>query len=160
MFALVDFDPDGIAILSTYKHGSYRLAHEDVTSADTPGLTLPNLQWLGVQSHHINRVQTDEGDTKTAALVDVQGLMRLTARDRRKAHQMLGWDLCTEGSQQSVWRAELQRMLILNVKAEMQILDERPEGLATWLSNEIHAKQGLRLPVSSAEANADDDLLF
>ena len=151
MFALVDFDPDGIAIMSTYKHGSLRLAHEDVTRADTPGVNLPNLQWLGVQSHHINHAPGNEGDTTTAALTDVQGVMKLTARDRKKAHDMLEWAVCGEHGSEPAWRAELQRMLVLNVKAEMQILDELHGGLVSWLSKQLEVMQG---------GSADDEILF
>ncbi len=158
MFTLVDFDPDGIAIMSTYKYGSYRLAHEDVAHQDTPGLKLPQLQWLGVQSHHMSWTLVNGGDTETAALADAQGLMRLTTRDRRKAQRMLEWDLCAEGGQEAMWRAELQRMLMLNVKAEMQILDERPGGLVSWLSNELSAMQRPRSAVAGLDS--DDDVLF
>ncbi|KAF2685142.1 DNA topoisomerase IV, alpha subunit [Lentithecium fluviatile CBS 122367] len=155
MFALVDHDPDGIAIMSTYKYGSYRLAHEDIAHKDTPGLKLPELQWLGVQSHHISRTPVNEGVTETAVVTDLQGLMRLSGRDRRKAQQMLEWDICAEDGPEAAWRTELQRMLMLNTKAEMQILDELPGGLVSWLSNELEAKQGL-----SSAVGADEEILF
>jgi meiotic recombination protein SPO11 len=158
MFALVDFDPDGIAIMSTYKYGSQRLAHEDVAHKGTPGLKLPDLQWLGVQSHHISRTPVDEGGTETAALADLQGLMRLTARDRSKAQRMLEWDICAEDGPETVWRTELQRMLMLNVKAEMQILDELPGGLLLWLGNALEATQGSRACASGMAL--DEEMLF
>lgn len=158
MYAFVDFDPDGIAIMSTYKHGSYRLAHEDVTSKDTPGLHLPDLQWLGVQSHHISQSPVTESDTETGPAGDPQGLMRLTARDRKKAHRMLEWDMCAEDGPEPVWREELQRMLMLNIKAEMQILDELPGGLVAWLSSKLDVLQGSRSPVLSI--CSDNELLF
>ena len=158
MFALVDFDPDGIAIMSTYKYGSHRLAHEDVAHQGTPGLKLPDLRWLGVQSHHMSRAPVDEGGTETAALADLQGLMKLTARDRRKAQQMLGWDLCGEDGPEPAWRAELQRMLMLNVKAEMQILDELPGGLLLWLSRALTVMQGKRVDASGIAS--DDEMLL
>jgi meiotic recombination protein SPO11 len=151
MYALVDSDPDGIHIMSTYKHGSLRLAHEDVAQMDSPGVNLPNLQWLGVQNHHIARARGNEGDTTTAALADVQGVMQLTARDRKKAHRMLEWGVCGERGSEPAWRAELQRMLMLNVKAEMQILDELPGGLVSWLGSQLDVMQG-RSP--------DDEILF
>jgi len=137
VLGLVDWDPDGIAILSTYKYGSCRLAHEEVARADTPGLGLSKLQWLGVQSQHFSRKAGSEGGTATAALCDMQGVMKLTDRDRRKAHQMLAWEACREDGSEAGWRVELQRMLMLNVKAEMQIVDELPGGFASWLSSEL-----------------------
>lgn len=49
---------------------------------------------------------------------DGRGLIILTARDRLKAVQML------RNSDYASWTIELQRMLMLNVKAEMEVLDE------------------------------------
>ncbi len=46
LFALVDFDPHGIAILRTYKYGSQRLGHEE-------NATVPRLRWLGIRSNDI-----------------------------------------------------------------------------------------------------------
>lgn len=43
MHVLVDFDPDGIAIMRTYKHGSLGLRHEQ-------NVTVPGLSWLGIKS--------------------------------------------------------------------------------------------------------------
>ena len=43
MFALVDYDPDGIAIMRTYKYGSRGLDHEGDS-------TVPHLRWLGIRS--------------------------------------------------------------------------------------------------------------
>ncbi|TVY87160.1 Meiotic recombination protein, partial [Lachnellula willkommii] len=43
ILALVDYDPDGLGILSTYKHGSIALAHES-------GLAVSSVEWLGVRS--------------------------------------------------------------------------------------------------------------
>ena len=39
----MDFDPDGIAIMRTYKHGSLGLRHEK-------NVTVPGLLWLGIKS--------------------------------------------------------------------------------------------------------------
>lgn len=159
MYALIDLDPDGIAILSTYKYGSYRLAHEDIAPKDKPALSLPDIHWLGVRSEHISRTPTNECDTSASALPELQGLMRLTVRDRTKAIQMLKWDLCAEDGLEQGWRRELQTMLMLNFKAELQILDELPGGLVPWLSNELDQAmhQGPRLP---HENSPDDGLLF
>lgn len=43
LFALVDFDPHGVAILRTYQNRSKRLDHEDDT-------TVPRMRWLGLRS--------------------------------------------------------------------------------------------------------------
>ena len=83
---------------------------------------------------------------------ELLGLMKLTARDRAKAVRMLDWDLCGEDGLEKGWRRELQLMLVLNVKAEMQILDELLGGLVSWVSSELHkdCEQSLELSVGNA----------
>lgn len=54
MYALVDYDPDGIAIMRTYKHGSQGLEHEQNS-------TVPELRWLGIRSSDL----LDLGDLVT-----------------------------------------------------------------------------------------------
>jgi meiotic recombination protein SPO11 len=112
ILCLVDFDPDGIGIMSTYKHGSMSLAHESAT------LAVPSVQWLGVRSCDFLQEE------------DVQGLSKLTARDRRIAVKMLERDVEME------WRRELQVMLMLNVKAEIQVLGNG-ERLGEWLDMKL-----------------------
>jgi hypothetical protein len=160
MYALVDLDPDGIAIMSTYKYSSYRLAHEDVALKDTPGLSLPNIQWLGVKRHHVSRTPVGEGDTETSAMPELQGLVKLTARDRTKAVRMLEWDLCAEGGPENGWRHELQTMLMLNTKAEMQILDELPGGLVSWTSGVLGTACEQSLELLADSPGSDDGMLF
>ncbi|KAH7071481.1 Spo11/DNA topoisomerase VI subunit A [Paraphoma chrysanthemicola] len=157
---LVDLDPDGIAILSTYKYGSYRLAHEDVALSATPGLSLPTIRWLGVKSHHVSRTPVGECNTSPTTRLDLQGLMRLTARDRSKASRMLEWDLCAEDGSEQGWRSEMQTMLMLNIKAEMQILDELPGGLVSWLSMELFKTCEGGLEHSTYTSSGDDGMLF
>ncbi|KZM27096.1 ATP binding [Ascochyta rabiei] len=159
MYAFADLDPDGIAIVSTYKHGSYRLAHEDLVLKDAPALSLPNIRWLGVKWHHISRTHTTKSDTDMTSMPELQGLMRLTARDRNKAARMLEWDLCSETGPEQEWRHELQTMLMLNTKAEMQILDELG-GVALFLSNEIDRTKHSGGAAAVERACSEDGLLF
>jgi meiotic recombination protein SPO11 len=159
MYALVDLDPDGIAILSTYKYGSYRLAHEHVTPTDTTAPGLPNIRWLGVKSHHMSRTPVGEEHTDTSAMPPLQGLIRLTARDRTKATRMLEWNVCANDGPEQGWRQELQMMLMLNVKAEMQILDELPGGLVSWLSYQLGQTKEL-VSAQPVDEHADDGMLF
>ncbi|KAG9193205.1 hypothetical protein G6011_03240 [Alternaria panax] len=159
MYALVDLDPDGIAILSTYKYGSYRLAHENVTCTGTTAPGLPNIRWLGVNSHHMSRSPVGEEHVDGSVMSQLQGLMRLTARDRTKAARMLEWNLCDDDGPEQCWRQELQMMLMLNIKAEMQILDELPGGLVSWLSYELGQAQEL-VRVQPMDEDADDGMLF
>ncbi|KAL1799060.1 hypothetical protein ACET3X_003097 [Alternaria dauci] len=159
MYALVDLDPDGIAILSTYKYGSYRLAHEDVTPADTTAPGLPNMRWLGVKSHHMSRTPVGEEHTDASVVPQLQGLMRLTARDRTKAARMLEWNVCSDSGAEPEWRQELQTMLMLNIKAEMQILDEGYGGLVLWLRHELGQAKDL-VCAQAVKEEADDRMLF
>ena len=156
----MDLDPDGIAIMSTYKYGSYRLAHEDVAPTDTPALSLPNMQWLGVKRHHISRIPATESDGDAIEMPELQGLMRLTARGRAKAARMLEWDLCSDSGPEQDWRRELQTMLMLNIKAEMQILDELPGGIVSFLDTELSTAEGEEGDVAVDTACSDDGLLF
>ena len=114
----MDYDPDGIDILSTYKHGSMSLAHEN------DNLKLPSVRWLGLHSGDIGH----END-----LHQSQGLMSLSSRDRTKAHRMLEREPFAEDRKEPKWRREIQVMLMLNVKAEIQLLEAESTGLLGWL---------------------------
>ncbi len=118
VYALVDYDPDGLGILSTYKYGSATLSHENHT------LIVPQIQWLGLRS-------TDIRDTDNTH--QSQGLLQMSNRDRRKAAKMLEWDHISDGGSEPQWRRELQIMLMLNVKAEMQLLDSSLGGMQDWV---------------------------
>ena len=123
IYALTDFDPDGLAIMSTYKHGSFKLSHENA------GLNVPSIQWLGVQSQDV--LAENEHD-------EYSGLLRLSARDRKKAADMLEKsEVLREGDIEKVWRRELQVMLMLNVKAEMEILADRQGGVKGWVEEKL-----------------------
>jgi len=124
-FCLVDFDPDGLAIMSTYKHGSAALAHEN------EDLRVPQLQWLGLRPKDICTGADD--------MHSEQGLLCLSSRDRHKAVKML------ERSNTSAHvdeheldgRSALQTMLMLNTKAELQLLDATPRGMADLLTSAL-----------------------
>jgi meiotic recombination protein SPO11 len=120
VFGLVDYDPDGLAILHTYKHGSKKMSEENA------GLVLPMIQWMGLHSRTI----TAEDHTHRT-----QGLLALTLRDRHKARNMLEWNQHASSDEAAQWRRELQVMLMLNLKAEMQIVDSGPSGLINMIKN-------------------------
>lgn len=124
VFCLVDYDPDGLAIMSTYKNGSVALAHEN------EGLRVSQMQWLGLR--------IDAAANPTAELHTDQGLLTLTSRDRKKAITMLersesGGD---EAHELEV-RTALQTMLMLNTKAELQLLDATPRGMVNLLTSAL-----------------------
>jgi len=68
----------------------------------------------------------------------VQGLLSLTKRDRRMAEKILGRQQETSEIRQSDvdYRRELQVMLMLNLKAEIQILGNG-EKLGQWLDEKL-----------------------
>lgn len=163
IYVLVDHDPDGIAILSTYKYGSLRLAHEHLSKQDNPGLDLPQARWLGVRSHDISKPGEHVPQSASSTSPPyAQGLMKLTPRDRTKAMQMLTWTMCAEQGSEPEWRRELQTMLMLNLKAEIQILDEVDRRMGAWVGRELGVKQGSRRDESDPAAAfaSDDELLF
>lgn len=108
--------------MSTYKHGSLKLSHENAH------LNVPSIQWLGIQSKDI----LDEASEQEG-----KGLLRLTGRDRRKAIKMLEWDVLREEGMEREWRREVQIMLMLGVKAEMEILGGREGGVDGWVEGKL-----------------------
>lgn len=125
IFGLADFDPHGFQIISTYKYGSKALTHENAE------LIVPTLRWLGVKSKDLLHGETS---------ADESSLMPLTSQDRKMAMQMLGRPAFSEDFEPE-WMKELQSMLMLDMKAEIQLLDRREGGLATWLKAAI--REGL-----------------
>lgn len=113
-YSLTDFDPDGLAISDVYRLGSDRLAHEG------EALMTAKLQRIGLDSSHICEF--------VSGGISSGGLLALTRRDRRMAQKML-----ESGSRTDSGIRDLQLMLMLNRKAELQILDDWPGKLAEVL---------------------------
>ena len=110
--------------MSTYKYGSLNLSHENAT------LNAPSVQWLGIRSRDALAGNGGQGE--------YGGLLRLSARDRKKATDMLEkGEGVQEGGAEEEWRRELQVMLMLNVKAEMEILAEREGGVTGWVEEKL-----------------------
>lgn len=119
---LVDSDPDGMAIMSTYKYGSRAQAHENIN------LTVHGIQWLGLQASEVVSSRLDDDDV----------LIPLTLRDRKKAQDMLARSpVFAEDGPEPAWRGELQHMLMSNVKAEIEVLYEREGGIERWLDRKL-----------------------
>lgn len=142
ILAMVDLDPDGIAILSTFKYGSSRLAHEySGPSVKSSNERIHQINWLGLKWHGINKVLTEASAKDSSTPGNLRGLIRLTPRDRNKAMRMLEWEQCAQDGSEPEWRQELQTMLMLNVKAEMQIFEELPGGLCTWIRSKLSSEE-------------------
>ncbi|KXT17015.1 hypothetical protein AC579_7417 [Pseudocercospora musae] len=120
VYGLADFDPDGFGILSVYKSGSKALAHETEETA------VPEMQWLGLRSAHLSLAARD--------IRSSQGLLTLSSRDRKKAVKMLD-DNDASHSEDIEAKKELQTMLMLNMKAELQLLDVVPRGMTDLLQS-------------------------
>ena len=119
----MDFDPDGIRILSTYKNGSWVLSHEN------DHLNVPEIQWLGIQSGDL----TDDHGHENAR----QGLLPMSASDRKRARDILKKNAMAETEMEVKWMQEVRVMLMLSMKAEIEMLNERREGLEGWLEGKL-----------------------
>lgn len=125
--------------MSTYKHGSFNLSHENER------LNVGSVKWLGVRSRDVLDKPRREEDRDVIA-ADPAGLLRLSARDRKKAMKMLeNSKVFEEGGAEREWRREVQVMLMLNVKAEMEILAESEGGLEAWARGRLVEEVGLQV---------------
>ncbi|CAP98697.1 Pc22g14090 [Penicillium rubens Wisconsin 54-1255] len=126
-YALTDGDPHGMAIMSTYKYGSAANLHQNAR------LSIPRLQWLGLRVSDIIAVPEVLGDT---------ALLSLTMRDRKKIMAMLrNSPVWASDGPEPEWRAELQRMLVLNLKAEIEILYGCQGGLEGWINRRMFRQE-------------------
>ena len=123
----MDYDPDGLGVLATYKHGSLSLAHENAV------LISPNIIWIGMKS-------CSYAESSFAKSDDYKILLRLSARDRRQARCMLRRPLLAHNGKEKEWRRELQVMLMLNLKNEIEVLDStKSEQLENFLLDKVHS---------------------
>ncbi|KAK1966926.1 type IIB DNA topoisomerase [Colletotrichum sublineola] len=137
IMALVDYDSDGIAIMRCYSHGSRGHAHEKNT-------VVPSMSWLGIKSGDL---------TPRSALLNSQGLVHagsqrspatsllersspLTKKDRKAAARMIK-EIGEDGANGDIiCRRELQVMLYLGVKAEIQAVDDAGD-MSGWLDRNM-----------------------
>ncbi|OAQ95780.1 hypothetical protein LLEC1_04982 [Akanthomyces lecanii] len=133
MLVLTDFDPDGLNIFSCYRYGTTNFAHESSNARI-------NFGWLGIQSGQLGSLQiTTWGETQNQEWSD-NCLVNLTPRDRFSAIRMLRKDFHSEhgGSTHIAIRRELQIMLMLGAKAEIQALDDSGD-ITLWLDTALHS---------------------
>ncbi len=71
MFALVDFDPDGVSIMRTYKYPSMRLSHEE-------NAEIPQLRWLGIKSSDL--VTTGQGPGRQTPVMAKHALLLISGQ--------------------------------------------------------------------------------
>ncbi|KAH7008545.1 Spo11/DNA topoisomerase VI subunit A [Ilyonectria destructans] len=154
ILGLMDFDPDGVNILKCYRYGSQKLAHE--TNARTPAI-----RWLGIKSSQLMHIHGAENVNQSLDLASSQGsqssaltlattrtavsstscqdpIIYLSSRDRRAAESALKVLQSSPPGEMEVTEMmrELQVMLNLGIKAEIEWLDESGN-LCQWLDQEI-----------------------
>ncbi|KAF3056637.1 Meiotic recombination protein SPO11 [Daldinia childiae] len=151
IYALVDFDPSGIAIMLTYKCGSQGLSHEE-------NVTIPEISWLGPKScdilshtHYSSSSHSSSSDDLTPQssqdsssssssssisvfAIPVEVAAQLSTSDRRKAVSLLRRldSRPAESENEPSLVHELQLMLMLNIKAEIQAVDDSGD-MTSWL---------------------------
>jgi meiotic recombination protein SPO11 len=116
-----------MAIMSTYKYGSVAHLHENAR------LSIPRLQWLGLRVSDTITVPEVLGD---------KVLLSLTMRDRKKITAMLrNSPVWASDGPEPEWRSELQQMLMLNLKAEIELLYECIGGLEGWIDRRMFRQE-------------------
>lgn len=153
MLALVDFDPDGLNIYRCYRYGASQL--QQVASERPLGLRL-----LGVTASQIlnpsrpnpapvSRTEETSRSSQSSSQRDVpktsisstacrDPITRLTARDRKLAiNTLTKLDLLTlKDDEATDLTREIQTMLVMGTKAEIQWLDESGN-ISNWLDAQI-----------------------
>ncbi|XP_029124728.1 meiotic recombination protein SPO11-1 isoform X2 [Cajanus cajan] len=103
VYCLVDCDPYGFDILTTYRFGSMQMAY------DTKHLRVPEIHWLGAFPSDSERYS-----------VPKQCLLPLTAEDKRKVEAMLL--RCYLQREVPQWRLQLTLILQRGIKFEIEAL--------------------------------------
>lgn len=129
MFGLFDNDPDGIRILKCYLYGSKALAREHVC-------ILPEMEWIGLKSVDLVTLIGAENMSLPMSIRDRDVAISMLSSEEWRDEQgylLPGLNDC---------HVELRRMLWLNLKAEIQILDEVAAGLYGWLTSTLSVRLG------------------
>jgi meiotic recombination protein SPO11 len=117
LLCLVDLDPHGIEILAIWKFGSIARAAQSAYLATT------SLRWLGVHVEELADVQ--------------QHLLPLSPADNKKLDALLCRDWCTGAAQGRSWLQQVMWLKRMQVKAEIEVLAEKPAGIlgtvTTWV---------------------------
>ncbi|KAJ4024431.1 endodeoxyribonuclease [Fusarium irregulare] len=139
ILGLFDYDPDGVKIMRCYRDGSDRLGHET-------DLNIQGLQWLGIKSAHLFRDFTgatsapvsQSSQTSITSTSCRDPVTYMNTRERNAAISTLKKVSDSSNSDIEVSETvhELQVMMALGVKAEIEWLDESGD-LCSWLDDEI-----------------------
>ncbi|TQW02009.1 meiotic recombination protein spo11 [Cordyceps javanica] len=136
MLLLSDFDPDGLNILSCYRYGTTNFSHESSN-------VRVNFGWLGIQSGHLGSLYKTKnpmrlGTRSQTRVFSNKWLVNLTNRDRQCAIRMLGRHFRAEDAdfEKMLIRHELQLMLMIGIKAEIEHLDDGGD-ITPWLDSAL-----------------------
>ncbi|KAH7191988.1 Spo11/DNA topoisomerase VI subunit A [Fusarium flagelliforme] len=139
ILGLFDYDPDGVKIMRCYRDGSNRLGHET-------DLNIQGLQWLGIKSAHLFRDFTgarsapasQSSQTSITSTACRDPVTYMSTRERKATFSTLKKvsDSSSNEIEVSETVHELQMMMALGVKAEIEWLDESGD-LCSWLDDEI-----------------------
>ncbi|KAI3810270.1 hypothetical protein L1987_19881 [Smallanthus sonchifolius] len=102
-YCLVDCDPYGFDILTTYRFGSMQMAY------DAKIMKLPEIKWLGVFPSDTEKYNVPQ-----------QCLLPMTTEDKIKTEAIL--NRCYLQREEPQWRLELQLLLQSGVKFEIEAL--------------------------------------
>ncbi|KAJ8696095.1 endodeoxyribonuclease [Pleurotus ostreatus] len=138
ILALVDGDPYGLDILSTYKYGSNSLKHENYK------LAAERVQWVGLRVGELADFQ-----------IEMNSLIPITRHDEKKALSMLSRQLTLP----QAWRKELMRMLHTRRKAEIEILSTGRTQQSVLLSSGSQSSKSSRPHLDSPSQQSHVDLL-
>ena len=120
ILALVDADPHGLEIMAIYRFGSMSLAF------DAQSLAVPAVRWLGVWPSDIERMK-----------VPRPALLPLSQADEDKARDLLRRPYM---SSQPQWKRELETLLQMRAKAEIQCL----QSISPTFLTEVYLPNKLR----------------
>ena len=118
VFGLFDYDPYGVDILKCYHVGSK-------ASAGDASLNIPEIRWLGIRSDDMFN------------LPPTSSFLALTQADRKRAVKLMNSMIVIGSGVVEELRegyTELQRMLVLGRKAEIQILGD---DLCRWAERKM-----------------------
>ena len=159
IFVLVDYDPDGLNIFRCYRYAPGRSAVP--SSVENAGI-----RWLGIKSSNLLEFETVSRRTRSSPVQDEERrnhhdaqtgssrtsnasiasthcrepISQLTARDRKSAIGTLSKvsKVSPRDNEAAELQRELQVMLIMGVKAEIQWLDDSGD-IVEWLDETLAA---------------------
>jgi meiotic recombination protein SPO11 len=115
--------------MSTYKYGSMAHAHASAS------LNAPKVEWLGTRLEDVI-IKQNGTEVEDEDLV----MISLSHRDAKKIRSMLLKNpVFGEDGPEIEWRAELQRMMMLNMKIETEVLYGTEGGLEGWMDRKMES---------------------